>query len=427
VTPARPVPPGSGDAADGIAILGAGLAGLSLGLRLVEAGVDAPITLIEPRTAYADDRTWGFWETEPHPFAHLVAERWHAWRVSTPRAHYLRAGATPYVRLPADSVYADACARLAAARNVTWRTGVRVVRLDAGGIRLDDGDRLRAGVIYDGRPPDGPALDGPALDGWALDRAGAGRGPRLLQQFVGRRVCTDRPVFAPGVADLMDFRVSQQHGIAFLYVLPTRACEALVEATVFAARPVDAAALDRLLDDGLAARCAAAGARVTDVLGRERGAIPMVPGLGRAGTAAAGTIPIGTRAGAPRGSTGYAYLPIQRHSAALAADAAAGRPRPRAIRGAATDWLDRVFLSRLVRAPEDGPALLACLFDRVPPDRLVRFLMERGGACDYLSVMAALPALPLLRAALAVTLPTGGDTGWHRRAPVGGGAVPSQR
>jgi lycopene beta-cyclase len=75
------------------------------------------------------------------------------------------------------------------------------------------------------------------------------------------------------------------------------------------------------------------------------------------------------------------------------------------MRGAGTDWLDRVFLSRLVRAPEAGPELLARLFERVPPERLVRFLMERGGPLDHLSVMSALPTLPLLREALTVSLP----------------------
>ncbi|MDZ7713393.1 MAG: hypothetical protein U5L06_09905 [Rhodovibrio sp.] len=98
-------------------------------------------------------------------------------------------------------------------------------------------------------------------------------------------------------------------------------------------------------------------------------------------------------------------MPIQRHVAALARDAAAGRPRARAMRGAGTDWLDRVFLSRLVRAPDAGPALLARLFDRVPPERLVRFLMERGGPLDHLAVMTALPTLPLLREALTVSVP----------------------
>jgi lycopene beta-cyclase len=385
-------PGGCGDPADGIAILGAGLAGLSLALRLVEAGIAAPITLIEPRTRYTDDRTWGFWETEAHPFADQVAERWPAWRVTTPAARHLHAGAVPYVRLPAGRVYAEARARLGRAGNVSLRHGARVLGIDDGTVRLADGTTLRAGVIYDGRPPDPATL-------------AACPGPRLVQQFLGQRVRTDRPAFTPGVADLMDFRLSQRHGIAFLYVLPSGPCEALVEATVFAGRPVGWDALEALLADGLARHCAQAGARVRAVVAREAGAIPMVPGLGRAGAASCGAIPIGTRAGAPRGSTGYAYLPIQRHVAKLARDAGAGRPRVRAMRGAGTDWLDRVFLSRLVRAPEGGPDLLARLFARVPPERLVRFLMERGGPLDHLSVMSALPTVPLLREAVTVSLP----------------------
>ena len=408
--------PASGDPGGGIAILGAGLAGLSLALRLVEAGVAAPITLVEPRKAYGDDRTWGFWEVEAHPFAQLVAERWRAWRVTTPAGGCLRAGSVPYVRLPAGRVYAEALQQLGRADNVTFRWGAWVTGVDGGRVQLADGTSLRAGVIYDGRPP-APA-----------DVAAAGRGPRLLQQFLGQRVRTQRPTFTPGVADLMDFRVSQRHGIAFLYVLPSGPCEALVEATVFAEQPVGAQALERLLAEGLAARCAEAGTRVVEVLGREQGAIPMVPGLGRvrpgAVAGAPGTIPIGTRAGAPRGSTGYAYLPIQRHVAALAADAAAGRPRARAMRGPGTDWLDRVFLSRLVRAPEQAPALLARLFDRVPPDRLVRFLMERGGPIDHVAVMSALPTAPLLHDALTVGLPRLGSRA--RPAAVQAGAL-SQR
>jgi len=124
LTAPRPSP--SGNPADGIAILGAGLAGLSLALRLVEAGVDAPITLVEPRTAYACDRTWGFWETEAHPFAHLVAERWPAWRVTTAAAQHGCTGTVPYVRLPAGRVYVDAIERLARARGCcssSWDSG----------------------------------------------------------------------------------------------------------------------------------------------------------------------------------------------------------------------------------------------------------------------------------------------------------------
>jgi lycopene beta-cyclase len=383
--------------AGGIAILGAGLAGLSLAVQLVERGVRAPITLVEPRTAYADDRTWGFWETEAHPFSPLIAERWHAWRVAAGGREIVRGAGVPYARLPAAALYADARARLAGAANVRLLTGTRVTGLDGGRVLTDRGP-LDGAVVYDGRPPEADRIV---------------RGPRLLQQFVGRRVTTDRPVFEPGVADLMDFRVSQRHGIAFLYVLPSGPREALVEATVFAGEPVSDAVLDGLLADGLAAR--AGGARVA-VLGEERGEIPMAPGLGALAGDDGRAIPIGTRAGAPRGSTGYAFLPVQRHVRQLADDLAAGRPRARAMRGTGTDWLDRVFLTQLLRDPAGGPALLARLFDRVPPARLVRFLMEQGGPLDHLAVMTALPTAPLLRSALLV--------GWRRAAALSAPAGP---
>ena len=198
----------------------------------------------------------------------------------------------------------------------------------------------------------------------------------------------------------MDFQLPQDDGIAFLYVLPHSPREALVEATVFAGQRIPAGRLDGMLDDALAARIDAA----VETLGEERGAIPMVPNLGEA-SPAPGVIPIGTRAGAPRGSTGYAFLPIQRHSRALADRVARGDPGPVAMRGRLTDWLDRVFLARLLARPDAAPADFGRLFARVPAPRLVRFLMERGGAIDHLRVMAALPTGAFLRHAAAVSLP----------------------
>jgi lycopene beta-cyclase len=367
-----------------IAVLGGGLAGLSLVLQLLDHGVDARITVVEPRRRYTDDRTWGFFDLEDHPFRPLIAQRWPAWRVRTGQGARLCSDPMrPYARLPAGAVYAHALARLRSAPGVRLWTGTRVLRLDGRRVVTDAGT-LDAGLVFDGRPP--PLPDRPS-------------GPRLLQQFVGRRVSTARPAFDPQVMELMDFRLPQDRGIAFLYTLPQSPTEALVEATVFAGRPVPGPRLTGLLDDALATRFGRACAGGAE----EHGAIPMVPGLGaRAG--APGTIPIGTRAGAPRGATGYAFLPIQRHARALAAAVAAGRPGPVAMRGPGTDWLDRVFLSRLIRRPETAPALFDRLFAGVPPARLARFLMERGSPGDHLAVMAALPTAAFLGEAAAVTL-----------------------
>jgi lycopene beta-cyclase len=377
-----PVPIRRRAAGGDIAILGGGLAGLSLALQLVARGVSAPIDLIEPRTRYDDDRTWCFWDGEAHPFAHLVANRWPAWRVSTQAGTTeCRSHRVAYARLPSDAVYADALARLARAPNVRLHRGVRVHARAGRQVDTDLG-RLAPDLVFDGRPPTPAEVPG---DG-------------LLQQFVGRRVALDGARLDPACCELMDFRVAQDLGIAFLYVLPLGPGEALVELTLFAARAQPQAALERRLDGALADRFGAGGWRA---LGREHGAIPMHPGLGQGLGGGDQAIPIGTRAGAPRPATGYAFLPIQRHSAALADRVAAGAPAPVAMRPASTLWLDRVFLGRLMRHPEAGPDTFQALFARVPADRLVRFLMERDDWVDRLSVMAALPTLPFAREALA--------------------------
>ena len=368
-----------------IAVLGGGLAGLSLVLQLLDRGVTARITIVEPRASYTDDRTWCFWDTDDHPFRHLIADRWPVWHVhDRTRAYACGGGAYAYARLSSGDVYAYALARIAQAANVRLWRSTRVRHLDGRHVHTDAGT-LEADLVYDGRPPRLPETPS---------------GPRLLQQFVGRRIATDVDAFDTGACQLMDFRLPQDDGIAFLYVLPHGPREALVEATVFAAQRVTPGRLDALLDDALASRITA---RV-ETLGEERGAIPMVPNLGERASAP-GVIPIGTRAGAPRGSTGYAFLPIQRHSRALADRLVRGDPRPVRMRGHLTDWLDRVFLARLVQAPEQAPGDFGRLFGRVAPDRLVRFLMERGGVLDHLAVMSALPTGAFLRHAAAVSLP----------------------
>ncbi len=372
-----------------IAILGGGLAGLSLAVALRDQGVRAHVRIFEPRQSYADDRTWCFWDVIDHPFRDCIAERWPAWRVETAQgAVETGSRCHPYCRLPSGAFYAAACERIDAARNIELRAGARVERVapEAGALRIDTDDGThRADLVFDARPPASDALDTSAH-------------PFLWQDFLGWHVRAAHEAFDPAVVDLMDFRDTPETGvIRFHYVLPLDRREALVEATAFA--PVERGAPDPHEPRLRAALDRRLGAGRWEVRGAERGRIPMttapMPPTGHPAI-----VPIGTRAGAPRPSSGYAFLPIQRHSQALASQVARGEPPSAAVRGNAVRWLDQIFLARLIAAPEQAPALFHALFAGVAADRLVRFLAEAGTLADHLAVMSSLPTGPFVREAL---------------------------
>lgn len=366
-------------------IAGAGLSGLALAVHLADAGLGGRrLVLCDPRTTFEDDRTWCGFHMEPHVFSGAVSHRWSRWRVAGPGRDVVRGHPDhPYELVRGADFYRTALARLEREPNVELRLGTPVEDLEDRGDRVvvTTGDgALHARAAFDSRP--------------ATARAALAPGPGdvlLLQHFRGWFVRTERPVFEPEVATLMDFRVPQDEGVHFVYVLPTSRHEALVEDTFFSEKPLasetyDAtirAYLDRL-DPG-----------DVEVVGDEAGVIPMT-------TAPFDPRPsprvyrIGLAAGLAKPSTGYAFLNVMRWSAALAArlrrDAL---PAPPPVRGHRAAALDRILLSYLKKHPGFGPDFFVDLFEKVPPVVLLRFLTERGTLADCVRVIVASKSLGL--------------------------------
>ena len=368
--------PGPGD----ILLVGAGLAGLSLAVALVDAGVaDRRIVLLDGRTEYSADRTWCYWDVARHPFEACVTHRWHRWSAG---GTVVQAGRHAYCHLPADRFYAEAVGRLRRAPNVDLRHGCRVgaLRDDGQSVTAEtNGGPIRGSLAFDSRPVPTRSRPGDV---------------RFAQQFVGLSVRTNAACFDPATVHLMDFDPPGRD-VRFTYVLPFSPTEALVEATAISEAAVDDADLERAADRYLRAR----SDRYT-ITRRERGRLPMTtaPMPARPSRRVYRT---GVAGGMAKPSTGYAFLAVQRWSAAMAARVTASDvPDPPAVRSAKATLLDRVFLSYLRRRPAAAPALFAELFARVPPDALARFLSDAGSVADDLRVIAALPKLPFVAEAI---------------------------
>ncbi|MEU9556223.1 lycopene cyclase family protein [Streptomyces fumanus] len=388
-----------------IVIVGAGAAGLSLAHRLPVPARDRPAPSVVLLTAPAGPltppaRTWCFWEPGAGRFDRAVTASWEWLRVRGRDGTVVRRHIAPerYKMIRSDDFEALVDRDLAGRpglRRLTATVGA-VTALPGGGARVRatgaDGAplELRARWVFDSRPPERPP---PART-------------RLLQHFRGWFVRTERPVFDPGVVELMDFRTRQpERGLSFGYVLPTGRRTALVEYTEFGPAPLTPEAYDLALDD-YTGRVLGAGA--AQVLATEQGVIPM--------TDAASPRPsgpvfrIGVAGGATRPATGYTFAAVQRQTEAVAAAVRAGRrPAPPAAHRGRARLMDAVLLRALDTGRVDGPDLFLRLFARVPAGRLLRFLDGRTGLYEDLAVGVRVPVPPMLR--------TAAELPWLRRRP----------
>lgn len=373
-----------------IVILGAGLAGLSLAVALRRARNPAPLVLIDRRTRWDHDRTWCTWLTGPLRFAELASHRWSSWRaaahvgddqaVQHSRRH-------PYIHLASDAVYEAALGELADAPDVELRTDVQVLGVESGPasprVTTTNGT-FDAARVFDAMGPGSPLL--------------RGRPPgttELAQRFLGWEVETDRPVFTPETATLMDFRAPAPDCLVFIYVLPFSTTRALVEHTTIGTGAVAAAARRDALSAELSERH---GVREWDVVREEKGHIPMstFPFPAHRGP---GLHAVGAAAGAIRPSSGYAFSRIQRHVDRIVAALATGAELPGSVAPSRYRVLDRIFLRALTDGAH-GEELFLRLMAGVSGDVFARFMTDRSSAADEARVLAVLPPLTMTAAAL---------------------------
>ena len=382
---------GDGGATYDIAFAGAGLAALSLAVRLIALPNPPRIILVDPRTKFPHDRTWCYWKLHNSPFDPAITNRWYHWTVRTPTVGTVAAATirTPYVRIPSDQFYQTALQKLSTSPNITFLRGVSVQTIenhsDHTNLHLSDGQNVTATWTFDSRPPQN-------------------KNAPWRQIFRGLELHSPEANLDTATVRLMDFQSAGPDGIRFFYVLPLDQHTALVEDTWL----VPSGKTPQFSDEAILtyAQRHLSPAR-WQIRHREEGNLPMglLPPANSVSSAIKKKnriIPWGTPACAVRASSGYAFSRIQRASESMTHYwSQHHQPDPAVTHESELlAWMDRVFLRVMQRHPERVPEFFFRMFDRVPPESLVRFLESEPRPADILQVMRALPAAPFLASAL---------------------------
>jgi lycopene beta-cyclase len=386
-----------------IAILGGGLAGLSLAAELAAPEFSyLSIVIIEPRKTYIRDKTWSYWRQNPHAFSFIESAVWRSWQVrdaeKTINIKTEFADNFVYASIASDDFYAAALRKIATSSHITLLQDASVEApfendsKNENGIKvqLKNGEKILVKqAIFDSRPPE------------KTEQA------HLTQHFMGLQLTSQSPTFDINSVVLMDFK-SSSHGIHFIYVLPYTSTEALVESTWICQHHHHDDYAEELRAD-IAARWPGVEFEVKYT---ETGSLPLITSeqhackpismrpIGQSNSLVENKLPIiniGTRAGTARAATGYAFLETLADSARLANLIKKNQPLTAFKRNKIDVWMDALFLSFLTKNAHMGADYFVHMFANCLPARLIRFLTGQASWLDRLSVIVAVPAWPMLK------------------------------
>lgn len=372
-------------------ITGGGCAGLSLAVRLQRSARlrEKKILILDRERKTRNDRTWCFWERQPDLFEPVVHSRWQQlFFYGKKFSQQLDIAPYSYKMIRGIDFYSFCYQELESNPNITFAYGElqRIINHPGSVSVLAGGQTFHGKYVFTSIHT--IQLDNPELE------------PKhhyLMQHFKGWFVRTEQPFFNHASATLMDFRVSQQHGTTFMYVLPLSEREALMEYTLFTQRLLPRDAYTEALRD-----YAANWLKLDNfqVLEEEFGIIPMTDYAFHAPDGR--IIPIGTAGGQTKASSGYTFRYIQKHTAAIV--------RQLEIKG--TPLLsvpfthkrfalyDATLLRILATNKLKGDDVFTRLFERGDPQRVLKFLDNETNIFEEMNVMWRLPQLPFAKAAL---------------------------
>lgn len=378
------ISPFGGQGADYI-ICGAGCAGLSLAMHMIQSEKfnDKKIIVVDKHPKQSNDRTWCFWQNENGLFQQIVSKQWNKlWFYGEEFSEQLNIVPYQYKMIRGIDFYEYCFNEIGKHKNfdIVFGNVENIFSDEKTGVVID-GKTVYADYVFNSLLLEKPKLSKDEL--W------------LLQHFKGWIIETEEDLFDESAATFMDFRIDQNFGTAFCYVLPFNSKQALIEYTLFSADLLEQEQYDNGLQSYIEKVLKISSYKILE---KEFGVIPMTNF--RFTSRHNNIINIGTAGGQTKGSSGYTFNFIQKHSKAIV-DALITTGKPFVQTTAQRyHFYDSVLLNVLNDRSVTGKKIFTDLFKKNPTDKVFKFLDNETSVAEELKIISSLPTLPFLKAGI---------------------------
>lgn len=369
-------------------ICGAGCAGLSLSMHLSNTLFrHKKILILDKDEKTSNDRTWCFWDKSSDIFSYddIVSHSWPKIRISDQSRRFVKnLDPLEYKRIKSLDFYEKAKGIISQAPNIEWKKE-EVVDIN------EDGNSV---VVTSSKGDYSASYCFNSIPKSENDQ----KEYLLKQHFLGWIIEFDKEVFEKDVADLMDFRMPQEDGVRFSYVLPFSRKRAMIELTIFSESLLnDQDAYELLLKKYIEDEFGNISFKIVE---KEFGVIPM-------STSSYYTfdktriINIGNSSGRIKPSSGYAFKRIQEEIDHLARSL-----RKNIIPKSLNNknrflFYDKILFNVLLNKRMRGDDVFTTMFEKNSAAAVLKFLGEKTNIIEEALIFSRLPIKPFLKAMIS--------------------------
>ena len=362
--------------------IGAGASTTLLLLNLKKKGLlfDKNIIIIDPDFKDKNDKTFCFWSTCDdliyHDCKHLISYSWDAMFVNNYEPTLLNP--LKYHHIPSINVYNELRSIIDEfSIQREHDSVVNIVKNDSNIDVFTANRHFTSEFVFDSRP----AQFKPCKENECS----------LYQSFYGYTIKTNEIIKNNHAVCLMDFNIDQLNATQFAYVLPFNEHTALVEITRFGSALLTKEDAEPLLQQYIQEHFGS-----YEITATESGVIPM-SNAEIENNKIENVIPLGSRAGAIKPSTGYAFKRMFTHSENITQSLRNSNVSSNFKQSSRYRFYDRLLLLILTKKAYLGKPIFEQLFKNNTLTDTLEFIDESSNWKKELKILSSLPYLPFIK------------------------------